>query len=82
METTTRTRQFATLTTKPAVDQDDLGPYRVLTCGHDDASCSAIAPTSRIAGHDLSLVDYLVANEWFDGEIVYADPIACRVCAR
>jgi len=75
----TTSQHFAVLTARLTTTPD--GDYRshYITCGHASSRCPSILPESRrIPGHSLG--EFLMENEYFDGEIVYASPFRCRTC--
>lgn len=48
------------------------------TIGHENPTCSAIAHKRTV--RDVSLDTYLANNEYFDGELTFADPWPCSKC--
>ena len=75
----TTSQHFAVITARPS--EIPAGDYRshYVTCAHSTARCPSISPDSRrIPGHSLG--EFLMDNEYFDGEVVYAPPFRCRTC--
>lgn len=71
--------RFAVITARRTNPQDECGPSHYRTCGHASPTCPGIKPDSRRINAE-TLGQFLMDNEYFDGEIVYDAPFRCRVC--
>lgn len=78
-----RTRRFRVLEFQLKADtaarmfsQDERAHYAVF--GHDRADCTEIHEKRK--AEDTSLMGYLEAHEFFDGELAFADPWPCSKC--